>query len=93
MKIDILHLHVNKLFIHVISHRKNCTMIKKLIFQKGRNNKKCKVYFHELELGGSKDDMVEILNCTETENEKKNSEQLLFAAFFVVMRIFGSIEP
>ncbi len=42
---------------------------------------------------GSKDDMVEILNCTETENKKKNSQQLLFEAFFGIMRILGSVHP
>ncbi len=31
------------------SHKKNCTMINELIFQKESENKKLKVYFHELE--------------------------------------------
>ncbi len=48
-KIDIFHSNVNKLFIHGISHKKNCTMINELIFEKGSENKKWKVYFHELE--------------------------------------------
>ncbi len=42
---------------------------------------------------GSKDDMVEILNCTEMENEKKFCEQLLFVAFFGIMCILGSVQP
>ncbi len=42
-KIDILPSDVNKLYIHVISHKKNYRIINKLIFQKWSKNKKLKV--------------------------------------------------
>ncbi len=48
-RVDILHSTANKLFIHVISHKKNCMMMNELIFQKWSENKKLKVYFHKLE--------------------------------------------
>ncbi len=48
-EINILHSNANKLFIRIISHKKNCTMINELIFQKGSENKKLKIYFLELE--------------------------------------------
>ncbi len=45
-EIDILHSNVNKPFIQEISHKKNCTMINELIFEKGSENKKLKVECH-----------------------------------------------